>query len=433
MKKLMVLSSTILSTAAFSAYVDIAPAEFRSYKVNEKISFRVAAYESEGKLLKSGTFSLKVTEAGSRRIMKDLPVDLSQKNDFTFEVALSRPGFIFVSASPLKLAGGKTLKWESKPYAPYGGAAIEPEKIQPSVPRPADFDKFWANGVEEFKQAEVIVTPMPKARRKGYDVSRVEVKFPGGRGSIDGFMSIPQDRSRKYPAQIGVPGAGAGVTTVTPYYRGNQPAIEIWMNVHKFPTASHPATQKKRFDEYNESLPEKKYCYANVHDRDKYFFRDVWLALNRMVDYAAELKEFDGRNFASIGSSQGGGTAVAVAYLNKKISCLIVNVPAFCDHSGWKARRTCGWPNVHVAMKGKGDEVMPYFDAVNFASAITIPAWVSVGYVDTTCPPSGVYAMYNQLKGRKTMCDLYRLGHVVPTDFSKNIRKFYQAEFGGKK
>ena len=426
MKKFASLFAAVLSASAMAAHVDIVPLELRHYKVNEKVTFRVAAYETEGKLLKNGKFSISVSEAGNRKLT-EIEVDLSQKNDFTFDVSLDRPGFILAYAGSLKL-DGKTVKWSRKPYVAYGGAAVEPEKIQPAAPRPADFDKFWADGLEEFKQAKVTVTPT-RIKRAGYDVSRIKVQFPGDRGAIDGFISIPKDRSRKYPAQIGVPGAGAGVVSAVPYYRGKAPAIEVWMNVHKFPTAATSKEQKARFEKYNASVPEKHYRFANINDRDKYFFRDVWLALSKAVDYVAELKEFDGKNFASIGSSQGGGTAIAVAYLNKKISCLIANVPALCDHSGWKAKRANGWPNAHTEMKSKGDAVMPYFDGVNFASAITVPALICVGHVDTTCPPAGVYAMYNQLKGKKTMYDMYRLGHAVPADFSKRITEFYQAEF----
>lgn len=426
MKKFASLLATVFSASAMAAHVDIVPVEQRHYKVNEKVTFRVAAYESEGKLLKNGKFNISVSEAGNRKLA-EIEVDLSQKNDFTFDVSLDRPGFILAYAGSLKL-DGKTVKWSRKPYVAYGGAAVEPEKIQPAAPRPADFDKFWDDGLEEFKQAKVTVTPI-KSKRAGYDVSRITVQFPGGRGAIDGFISIPQDRSRKYPAQIGVPGAGAGVVSVVPYYRGKAPAIEVWMNVHKFPTAGNSKEQKARFDKYNASVPEKHYRFANINDRDKYFFRDVWLALSKAVDYVSELKEFDGKNFASIGSSQGGGTALAVAYLNKKISCVIANVPALCDHSGWKAKRPNGWPNAHTLMKGEGDAVMPYFDGVNFASGITVPALICVGHVDTTCPPAGVYAMYNQLKGKKTMYDMHRSGHSVPSDFSKRITEFYKAEF----
>ena len=429
MKKLLKKLSAICGFSTEAVYLDIAPTELRHYKVNEKVTFKVAAYNEKGDPLKSGSFELTVTDSGKKQIMENIVADLSKQSEFTFSASLARPGFILVSAGSLKLDNGKLVKWSNTPYRPYGGAAVEPEKIPPAAERPADFDEFWADGVEEFKNAEVIVEPAAGIKRPGFDVSTVTVKFPENRGAIYGYISIPSDRSRKYPAQIGVPGAGPGVISPVPFFYGDGPAIEVWMNVHKTPIAKTAAGQKKRLDKYNASVPEKVYSKAYSSNRNTYFFRDVWLALNKVIDYTAALNEFDGKNFAAIGSSQGGGTAIALTYLNKKISCMIVNVPGLCDHSGWKADRADGWPAMHESMQGKADKVMPYFDGVNFASKITVPAFVTAGFVDVTCPPSSVYAMYNQLAGKKTMYDLHRLGHSVPPEFNQLTADFYKAEF----
>ena len=40
----------------------------------------------------------------------------------------------------------------------------------------------------------------------------------------------------------------------------------------------------------------------------------------------------------------------------------------------------------------------PYFDGANFASRITCPVRVAVGFADTTCAPCAVYAAYNEIK-----------------------------------
>ena len=113
-----------------------------------------------------------------------------------------------------------------------------------------------------------------------------------------------------------------------------------------------------------------------------------------------ELKEFDGKNFASAGSSQGGGTALAIGYLNKNITCVAANVPALCDHHARQAGRFAGWPQLLDHAKGKAfGEHAPYFDAANFAAYVKVPAVVSVGFFDTMCTPSSVYSAYNMLKG----------------------------------
>jgi hypothetical protein len=42
-----------------------------------------------------------------------------------------------------------------------------------------------------------------------------------------------------------------------------------------------------------------------------------------------------------------------------------------------------------------------YYDAVNFAARTKAQAFITVGFIDIVCPPTGVYAAYNQLSGKK--------------------------------
>jgi len=74
-----------------------------------------------------------------------------------------------------------------------------------------------------------------------------------------------------------------------------------------------------------------------------------------------------------------------------------------CDHTGAVVGRISGWPKlVPNAPDGKPDpkvvEVSRYYDAVNFAARTRASAFVSVGFIDVTCPPTSVYAAYNALR-----------------------------------
>jgi cephalosporin-C deacetylase len=44
---------------------------------------------------------------------------------------------------------------------------------------------------------------------------------------------------------------------------------------------------------------------------------------------------------------------------------------------------------------------LSYFDGVNFAARARVPALFSVGLMDDICPPSTVYAAFNQYQGPK--------------------------------
>ena len=91
-----------------AAEIEIIPAEFKSYKVNEEITFKVTAYESKDKLMKNGVFEFTVKD-GNRILLKKVKADLSKANPFTIKVKAVRPGFIMAFAEPYKNREGRGL------------------------------------------------------------------------------------------------------------------------------------------------------------------------------------------------------------------------------------------------------------------------------------------------------------------------------------
>lgn len=430
-KYFFVLCTAAAATVLSAATIDIRPVKEKIWKVGEKVAFTSTVLGDDGKPLKAGSYTLTVTNSGGQRLGKPYKVDISKSNPFNFSAALKNPGFIMVLSSPFKTPAGKTVRWANRVgvNAPHCGVPVEPEKIRPGEGTPADFDKFWRDGVALFKKAPVRITPEKKVLRKGYNVFRITVGFPDKSGAIDGFLAIPQKKG-KYPLVVSFPGAGPGFTGARPMYSPCIQTIALNLNVHKFPSSADRAEQKKRFDRYNTTFPDKKsYIVSQAWDRDKYIFRNVWLAMNRAVDYvAANIKEFDGKHAAAVGSSQGGATALVLSYLNKNITCAVANVPGFCDHSGWKVSRRSGGPNIYGVWKKKAAESIRYFDCANFAPGIKKPVLMSAGFADMICVPSSVYAAFNNLKGPKRMHHMLRSGHAVTQDFSQAARKFLETE-----
>ena len=410
--------------------MDIVAEEPPVFRKGQEIRFTATARKENKALLREGSVVFSFKDSGGKRFRGDLTVDLSKENPAKFTVKLDHPGFVLVSASPGKLSDGSTVKWSTAPFAPLGGAAVEPERIRPGTACPADFDEFWRKGIESFKNAKVEVTDAPGFKREGYKVSRIRISFPDGTGSVTGFLSIPS-KPGKYPALAGVPGAGPGKADPVPFWNSPLPAIELWLNVHNFVTGSTQKEQQTRYAAYIRSLG-GAYWFTNAADRDRYFFRNVWLAVNRAVDFVAALPEFDGKHFAMAGNSQGGGTALAIGSLNQNITCIVASVPALCDHGGWKLGRQAGWPRLHANLKGKADAAAPYFDAAYFAARVKVPTLISVGFVDTTCSPASVYAAYNSIPADvpKRIYHMHRQGHRGTPAFRPEVQKFLKEQFG---
>ena len=415
-----------------AATIEIRPTTDKIWKTGETVDFTATAVDNDGKKLTSGTYVLRVNNSGGKDLCKPYTVDMAKNNPFRFSAKLDTPGFIMAQTTHYTPVNGVAVKWSNvlSSNPPYCGVPVDPEKIRAGAPAPDDFDKFWQDGIARYKNAEVIITPSEYIKLEKFKVFHITVKFPDNSGAIYGLLAIPE-KPGKYPLIAGVPGAGPGTTHVSPAYSANTTSIILWMNVHTFQAARNGTEQKALYAKYNNSFPDKKFYFlSQADDREKYIFRKVWLAASRAVDYVVEnVKEFDGKHVAFVGSSQGGGTALALSYLNKHTTCTVANVPALCDHSGWKLDRLPGWPDLHREWQGKADEAARYFDGANFASRIKTPVLMAMGFGDLTCSPSSVYAAYNNLQGRKKMFHMLRAGHFMDKAFSQQARKFLDEEF----
>ncbi len=134
----------------------------------------------------------------------------------------------------------------------------------------------------------------------------------------------------------------------------------------------------------------------------------------RAVEAAQSHPEVDAARIILAGGSQGGGISLAVAglataHLTGVRACL-PDVPFLCHyrrateiidtHPYQEIVRFC---KVHRNEVERVFETLSYFDGVNFAARATAPALFSVGLMDDICPPSTVYAAYNNYRGDKQM------------------------------
>jgi cephalosporin-C deacetylase-like acetyl esterase len=87
--------------------------------------------------------------------------------------------------------------------------------------------------------------------------------------------------------------------------------------------------------------------------------------------------------------------------LNRHFTKGVMYVPAITDTMGYLKGRRSGWPSIienqREEEKSVAERNAPYFDGANFASRISCPVRVAVGFADNTCPPCAVYSAYNAI------------------------------------
>jgi len=289
---------------------------------------------------------------------------------------------------------------EGRTVRALAGAVIAPERIQPSAPRPADFDRFWQAKLEELTNTP----PNPRLVPRDCGNTNVDywqVTMDHIRGShLRGQLARPK-AGQKLPAMLMLQWAGVyGLSQAWV----TEPAAAGWLVLNISPH-DLPIDETPQFYEQQVVGPLADYPAIGNDDREKSYFLRMYLSCYRAAQYLTERPDWNGKTLVVQGVSQGGLQALVTAALHPKVSAAIAGVPAGCDLAGPQNGRSPGWPAWCWKTQGKDPAKVlaasRYYDVVNFASRIKCPVLVGVGLVDETCPPAGIFAALNQLKAPK--------------------------------
>jgi cephalosporin-C deacetylase-like acetyl esterase len=374
------------------------------YKKSEDVLFNIHVTHS-GTLVASGEVEWSLLKDG-------LPLNLQGKASLENGKAsvtgkLDEPGFL-----QLRVSYRETPK--EKPLTALAGAGIDPAKIQGSLPVPDDFDSFWSS--QKALLSKVPLSPeLTPVSQPNKSVEAFDLQAPCIGAPVSGYLAIPaQAKPKSLPIILTVHGAGvrgSSLGSATGWASKGFLAMDI--NAHGIPNGKP--------DEFYKGLLEgalKTYRYDGRESRDTSYFRGMFLRLVRAIDVLTARPEWDGKSVVVYGSSQGGYQAIVAAGLDPRVTFFSAGVPAGCDHSGMVANRIAGWPKIVPTIdSGKPDaqilEAARYIDAANFASRIKASGCCfTVGFIDTTCPPSSVYAAYNRVPVAKHIENDILSGHA---------------------
>lgn len=333
----------------------------------------------------------------------------------TLTARLDEPGFLhcMVECTP-----ADTPKLTAR-----AGAAIARFAIQPSLPPPDDFDAFWTAQKRQLAgvPANLRLTPV-KSPAAGIECFDVQADTGAGRG-LSGYLARPSGAKSKSLPGI-VLAHGAGVTT------SNLGRAVAWAKdgfvALDFNANGLPNGQPREYYAALQTGELKEYYLQGRESRDEIYLRSILLRLLRAIDVLAAQREWNGRQFVALGRSQGGGQAIAAGALDPRVTYVSAEIPTFCDHTGIVIGRINGWPRLIPNDTERPDprliEAVRYYDAVNFAPQIKAETFMTVGYIDHICPPTGIFAAYNRLGGKKQIWEHLDTGHVSRPDYEARVR-----------
>ena len=300
-----------------------------------------------------------------------------------------------------------TAEVDGEVYKHHIKVGFSPEKIEPYTKMPSDFDSFWAKNLEELSKVplDFKMTPAPKYATPKMDCWLVNLTVSKQGQSIYGYLFIPKDaKPGSCPIVLCPP--GAGIKTIKEplrhRYYGENGCIRFEMEIHGL----NPEMTDEAFKEISKAFSgrENGYLQNGLDNKDNYYMKRVYLACVRAIDFLTTLPEWDGKNIAVQGGSQGGALAIITAGLDKRVTACVANHPALSDMAGYKAGRAGGYPHFFkVEGMDTPDKLntMAYYDVVNFARRVKCPVYMTWGYNDDTCPPTTSYAVYNVITSPK--------------------------------
>ena len=302
-----------------------------------------------------------------------------------------------------------SVSLDGKTYEHHIKVGFSVDKIKPYTQEPEDFRSFWQKNVEELKQVPMSYT---KELYKDYctdkiDCYLVKLQIDKMGHSMYGFLFYPKNaQPGKHPVVLCPP--GAGIKTIkdpmrNKYYAENG-FVRFEVEIHGL----DPRISSETFGEISRAFNDRNggYLANGLENKDIYYMKHVYVGLVRCIDFLTSLPEWDGKNVAVQGGSQGGALAIIAAGLDSRVTQCVANHPALSDMAGYAAKGgTGGYPHFcrqpQILSNKDCLNTLAYFDVVNFARYVKAPTYLTWGYNDVTCPPTTSYAVWNTLKCTK--------------------------------
>jgi cephalosporin-C deacetylase-like acetyl esterase len=393
-----------------------------TYKTGELARFTISVMQN-GNFLKGARIRY---EIGPEKL------DPIQKQTTTLE-----NGFIIVEGGTMKESGflrcTAIAEVDGKEYRGLATAGFDPLSIQPTVDNPAGFDTYWNNAKAELAKVplDARMTLIPERCTEKVNVYHVNIQNFRLGTRLYGILCMPK-KEGKYPALLHVPGAG-----VRPYAgdiaNAEKGIITLQIGIHGIPVNMDLSV-------YNDMRAGMLSAYweYDMDDKDRFYYKRVYLGCVRANDFLTSLSQYDGSNLAVTGGSQGGALSIITAGLDSRVKWLGAYYPALSDVTGYLKGRAGGWPhyfdknNINFNNKKEKLETLGYYDVVNFARRVRVPGYYSWGYNDETCPPTSMFAAYNVITASKELFLALETGHWTYPEQGEKMTAWLVEKLRGK-
>jgi cephalosporin-C deacetylase len=279
---------------------------------------------------------------------------------------------------------------------------------RPEPSEPADFDAFWADTLAGARAHDLALS-IEKAPTELRLVDTYDVRYAGFGGSpVAAWLHVPAGATGPLPVVIEYLGYGGG--------RGLAHERQLFALAGYAHLVMDTRGQGSGWSIGDTPDPQAGdggpahpgFMTRGLASPADHYYRRVFTDAVRAVDAVRALStsedgpQLDAQRIAVTGGSQGGGISIAVAGLVDGLAAVAPDVPFLCDFPrAVQITDTDPYQEIRRYLKVHRDKVetsfatLAYMDGVSHARRASAPALFSVALMDATCPPSTVYAAYN--------------------------------------
>lgn len=294
----------------------------------------------------------------------------------------------------------------------------ELKTYKPSLTRREDFLKFWD---ENKKQAEGQPLNYNEKRIK-YFSNKLEVFKVVYDGFLDkspivGYFVKRAEIRDKNPTIVFFHGYGGNKGTISDYLGWVMLGFSVFAIDVRGQSGDSPDYARYSSGSIIGNMTK------GILSKETYYYRYVYMDSYRAINYVLTRDDVDESRIGVAGVSQGGGLSIAVAALHKKVSLSLPSVPYLCNFerainvaSAGPYLEILNYMKAHPNLEETVMGTLSYFDAMNLAPEVKVPILISVGLVDTVCPPSTIFATYQHISSKEKRLEVYPgMGHEEPS------------------
>ncbi len=293
-------------------------------------------------------------------------------------------------------------------------ALADLRKFDAGLVPPEDFDAFWHGTLTEARELPLDPTFTPVDA--GLSLVEVfDVSFAGWGGErIAAWLILPRGTTAPLPTIVQYIGYAGG--------RGFPHDHLVWaaagyahLVVDTRSQGSAAWSVGATGDQPGPIGPHSPgFLTMGIESPESYYYRRVFTDAVRAIEVVAAHPLLDAERTIVAGISQGGGITIAVAGLVPGLLGAMPDVPFLC-HLRRATEITDTRPYVEIAQYCSAHRdgienafrTLSYFDGVHFAARASAPTLFSAALMDQICPPSTVFAAFNNWGGTDKRISVY--------------------------